>query len=177
MATPAEIKRKLQYKVDPASIQYRAYLLTVDPANTNNSMYICLTDCSVTSLSFAGDADTPVGSASISVYNALVNNVRLNQIIRPLDRLYIDANYGLGWVEVFRGRVYQLPYSSNSSKLLTIQANDVCFTLVKSKDVFVVGAPGETFGESVAALLKPYKSFEDTDFFNIKIDAEIASEV
>lgn len=175
MATSAEIKGRLGYSMNPSAVRYRAYLLTVNP-NTGEALYIDLQRCGLTDISISEDADSPVASASLSVYNAPVNGVRLNQLIRPLDRVYIDANYGLGWTEVFRGRVYTLPYSSGESKMLNIQCKNVAFTLVKSRDVFVVESAGTKFGEAIRQLLKPYMAFGEYNFFNIKIDDELEGE-
>ena len=175
MTTSAEINGKLGYTVDPTAVRYRAYLLTISPS-TGETLYIDLNQCGITEISISEDADSPVGSASISVYNAPVNGVRLNQLIRPLDRVYVDANYGMGWTEIFRGRVYTLPYSSGESKMLNIQAKNVAFTIVKSRDVFVVETAGTKFGAAVRQLLEPYKSFGGYNFFNIKIDAALENE-
>lgn len=175
MTTSAEIKGSLGYTVNPSAVRYRAYLLTISP-NNGETLYINLNQCGVTDISISEDADSPVGSASISVYNAPINGVRLNQLIRPLDRVYIDADYGLGWTEIFRGRVYVLPYSSGETKMLNIQANNVAYTLAKSRDVFVVENPGTKFGVAIRQLLKPYQSFEGYNFFSLKVDEALENE-
>lgn len=166
----------LSYKVDPKDVQYRAYLYTVNPNNPSNTMFINLSDCGITNLSISSDADSPLTSVSISCYNAIVDGgLRLNQVVRGLDKLYVDANYGLGWVEVFRGKVYKSPYTSAVSKIISMEAYDASYTITKSKDVLVVES-GESFKRAIDRLLTPYMKYGGYEFLRVQMDSEIASQ-
>ncbi len=61
---------------------------------------------------------------TVSFFNILNGTKYMNQLIRAMDRLFLYANDGDSPKEVFRGYIWEIEYSSELEKILSVTAYD-----------------------------------------------------
>lgn len=72
--------------------------------------------------------------ATVSFFNALSGTKYMNQLIRAMDRLFLYANDGGSPKEVFRGYIWEIEYSSELEKILSVTAYDNLIFFQESED-------------------------------------------
>ena len=79
--------------------------------------------------------------ATVSFFNALSGTKYMNQLIRAMDRLFLYANDGGSPKEVFRGYIWEIEYSSELEKILSVTAYDKVHVTAGNMvgDFFVTG--------------------------------------
>ena len=71
---------------------------------------------------------------TVSFFNILNGTKYMNQLIRAMDRLFLYANDGDGPKEVFRGYIWEIEYSSELEKILSVTAYDNLIFFQESED-------------------------------------------
>lgn len=111
------------------SITNPCYTVTL---NSNNVTYN-ITPI-VTSLDLTQNENEIAEKVTIKIYNLQHNGSWFNGIIKPRDTVYVYANIGDGPKEVFRGYVWNRPYSSQDEKILTMVCYDRLIYFQESED-------------------------------------------
>lgn len=70
--------------------------------------------------------------------NAVQNGATLSTLIQPSDRLYISADVGNGYFEVFRGVIWENDRVTDTEKEVTFTAYDYLIYMMKSQDYFII---------------------------------------
>lgn len=87
-----------------------------------------------TSLQLSESNSQIAQKCQITLVQMKVDGIYLHSLVRPRDRLYVYANTGSGSKEVFRGYVWEKPYSSSTEKELTIICYDGLIYMQESQD-------------------------------------------
>ena len=96
------------------------------------------------SVEMAEDEGQIAQRATVSFYNAPYNELRMNQLVRVGDRMFVYANDGEGPKEVFRGFVWEIEYSSELEKILSVTAYDNLIYFQESEDSLYYSSGMET---------------------------------
>lgn len=88
----------------------------------------------VTSLSIDQNENEIAKKATIKLFNTKHGNSWFTGIFNVRDSVYIYANIGDGPVEVFRGYIWDRPYSSKDEKILTLVCYDRLIYFQESED-------------------------------------------
>lgn len=121
---PEKGGENLASKVDP---DYSAVIVSKDGPRYN-----------ITNLMDGVDMDESDGQlaqrVTVSFFNILNGAKYMNQLIRAMDRLFLYANDGGGPKEVFRGYIWEIEYSSEVEKILSVTAYDNLIFFQESED-------------------------------------------
>lgn len=112
-----------------ASLTNPCYTVTVNAGNeTYNITPI------ITSLSIDQNENEIAKKATIKLFNTKHGTSWFTGILNVRDSVYIYANTGDGPVEVFRGYIWDRPYSSKDEKILTLVCYDRLIYFQESED-------------------------------------------
>lgn len=114
-----------------ANPQYKAVVKT-----SSGKRYDLFKSRVILDLTISDDPDSLAKEVSLTVMNAVQNGATLSTLIQPSDRLYISADVGNGYFEVFRGVIWENDRVTDTEKEVTFTAYDYLIYMMKSQDYF-----------------------------------------
>ena len=114
-----------------ANPQYKAVVKT-----SSGKKYDLFKSRVILDLTISDDPDSLAKEVSLTVMNAVQNGATLSTLIQPSDRLYISADVGNGYFEVFRGVIWENDRVTDTEKEVTFTAYDYLIYMMKSQDYF-----------------------------------------
>ena len=112
-----------------ANPQYKAVVKT-----SSGKRYDLFKSRVILDLTISDDPDSLAKEVSLTVMNAVQNGATLSTLIQPSDRLYISADVGNGYFEVFRGVIWENDRVTDTEKEVTFTAYDYLIYMMKSQD-------------------------------------------
>lgn len=104
--------------------------------NSGSHEYDLKTSRVITDLTISDDPDSLAKEVNITVVNISKDGKTLATRIQPNDRLYVYANVGAGYFEMFRGVIWENDRVSDTEKQVTFTAYDYLIFAMKSEDYF-----------------------------------------
>ena len=111
---------------------FKAVIIT----RTKKYEYDLLKSNVITDLTISDDVDSLAKEVSVSCYNKSLDGKTLATRITVNDRLYVYANVGSGYFEIFRGVIWERDRTTDTEKIVTFTAYDYLIYAMKSEDYF-----------------------------------------